>query len=105
MTGLDCRVVVPEREVDVAFTVPAGQTLALLGANGTGKSTVLAALRESGQTVMLVAVDGAFGGFLGVADPIKTTAAEAVRRALFAVGEVEVDHPVAGLTRLPVERA
>jgi len=44
MTGLDCRVVVPEREVDVAFTVPAGQTLAVTGANGTGKSTVLDAL-------------------------------------------------------------
>ncbi|HRO29986.1 sulfate/molybdate ABC transporter ATP-binding protein [Citricoccus sp.] len=44
MTGLDCRVVVPEREVDVAFTVPQGQTLALLGANGAGKSTVLDAL-------------------------------------------------------------
>jgi ABC-type sulfate/molybdate transport systems ATPase subunit len=44
MNGLDCRVVVPERAVDVAFTVPAGQTLALLGENGTGKSTVLNAL-------------------------------------------------------------
>ncbi|MDI3331484.1 MAG: ATP-binding cassette domain-containing protein [Micrococcus sp.] len=44
MTGLDCRVVVPERGVDVAFAVPAGQTLALTGANGTGKSTVLDAL-------------------------------------------------------------
>jgi ABC-type sulfate/molybdate transport systems ATPase subunit len=44
MTGLDCHVVVPEREVDVAFTVPAGRTLALLGANGAGKSTVLDAL-------------------------------------------------------------
>lgn len=57
MTGLDCRVVVPEREVDVAFTVPAGQTLALLGENGTGKSTVLDALAgwlrpESGHATL-----------------------------------------------------
>lgn len=44
MTGLDCHVAVPERGVDVAFTVPAGRTLALTGANGSGKSTVLSAL-------------------------------------------------------------
>lgn len=41
---LDCRVVVPERSVDVAFRVPAGQVLALTGPNGAGKSTVLDAL-------------------------------------------------------------
>ncbi|MFC0247489.1 ATP-binding cassette domain-containing protein [Citricoccus parietis] len=44
MTGLDCRVVVPERGVDLAFTVDEGQTLALTGPNGSGKSTVLSAL-------------------------------------------------------------
>ena len=35
-------------------------------------------LRQSGQTVMFVAVDGRFAGLLGVADPIKATAKEAV---------------------------
>ncbi|MGE0784463.1 MAG: heavy metal translocating P-type ATPase [Sandaracinaceae bacterium] len=37
------------------------------------------ALRAEGQTVMFVAIDGALAGLLGVADPIKETAAEAIR--------------------------
>jgi Cu+-exporting ATPase len=37
-------------------------------------------LRREGQTVMLVAVDGKVAGLLGVADPIKATTADAVRR-------------------------
>jgi Cu+-exporting ATPase len=37
------------------------------------------ALRREGQTVMFVAVDGRPAGIVGVADPIKETAAEAVR--------------------------
>ncbi|QCU79291.1 ATP-binding cassette domain-containing protein [Citricoccus sp. SGAir0253] len=41
---MDCRVVVPERGVDVALAVPPGRTLALTGPNGAGKSTVLSAL-------------------------------------------------------------
>lgn len=41
---LDCHVVVPERGVDVGFTVQPGRTLALTGANGAGKSTVLSAV-------------------------------------------------------------
>ena len=36
-------------------------------------------LRASGQTVMFVAVDGRAAGFVGVADPIKDSAVEAVR--------------------------
>jgi Cu+-exporting ATPase len=37
------------------------------------------ALRGEGQTVMMVAIDGRFAGLLGVADPIKASAAEAVQ--------------------------
>ena len=37
------------------------------------------ALRAEGQTVMFVAVDGAFAGLVGVADPIKETTADAIR--------------------------
>jgi len=37
-------------------------------------------LRGDGQTVMFVAVDGAPTGLLGVADPIKATTPEAIRR-------------------------
>jgi Cu+-exporting ATPase len=36
-------------------------------------------LRQEGQTVVFVAVDGKAGGLLGVADPIKPSTAEAVR--------------------------
>ena len=42
-------------------------------------------LRRDGQSVVFVAVDGAIGGLLGVADPVKATAAETVR-ALQAEG-------------------
>ncbi len=38
------------------------------------------ALREDGQTVMFVAVDGAVAGLLGVADPIKSTTPAAIRQ-------------------------
>lgn len=36
-------------------------------------------LRRDGQTVMLVAIDGQPAGFLGVADPIKSSTPEAIR--------------------------
>lgn len=36
--------------------------------------------RAEGQTVMSVAVDGVFAGLIGVADPIKDTTPEAIRR-------------------------
>ena len=36
------------------------------------------ALRGEGQTVMLVAVDGVMAGLVGVADPVKESAAEAI---------------------------
>jgi Cu+-exporting ATPase len=37
-------------------------------------------LRADGQTVMFVLVDGGFAGLLGVADPIKATTPEAIRK-------------------------
>jgi P-type Cu+ transporter len=36
-------------------------------------------MRKEGQTVMFVAVDGKLAGLVGVADPVKSTAAEAIR--------------------------
>ncbi|MBD8062648.1 sulfate/molybdate ABC transporter ATP-binding protein [Oceanitalea stevensii] len=39
--ALAVRAAVPERDVEVELTVPAGRVLALLGPNGAGKSTVL----------------------------------------------------------------
>lgn len=41
MTELQLRAVVADRGVDVQFSVPAGQVLAVLGPNGAGKSTLL----------------------------------------------------------------
>jgi Cu+-exporting ATPase len=38
------------------------------------------ALREDGQTVMFVLVDGIIAGLIGVADPIKRTSQEAIRK-------------------------
>ncbi|WP_262054490.1 HAD-IC family P-type ATPase, partial [Burkholderia thailandensis] len=37
-------------------------------------------LREAGQTVMYVAIDGRLAGYIGVADPIKETTPDAVRQ-------------------------
>jgi Cu+-exporting ATPase len=52
-----------------------------LGAHGDRAET----LRAEGQTVMFVAIDGAFAGLLGVADPIKASTPDAIR-ALHADG-------------------
>jgi Cu+-exporting ATPase len=44
-------------------------------ADGAARAEVL---RGEGQTVMFVAIDGAFAGLIGVADPIKETTPEAI---------------------------
>jgi Cu+-exporting ATPase len=54
---------------------------ALLASRGVDLGPVtarVAALREGGQTVMLLAIDGRLAGLVGVADPIKATTAEAL---------------------------
>ena len=43
-------------------------------------STIIAPLREKGETAVFVAIDGHLRGFLTVLDPIKESAAEAVRK-------------------------
>lgn len=44
MTGIDLDVTIPERDLRVAFDVPAGSVTALVGPNGAGKSSVLQAI-------------------------------------------------------------
>ena len=64
------------------------------GADVTPWSAAAEALRGEGQTVMFVAVDGALAGLVGIADPIKQGAPEAVRalrkegiRVIMATGD------------------
>ena len=56
-----------------------------LGADPGSWSGQAEALREQGQTVMFVALDGVVAGLLGVADPIKASTPEAIA-ALHAEG-------------------
>ncbi|MFQ5765310.1 MAG: heavy metal translocating P-type ATPase, partial [Rhodospirillales bacterium] len=53
--------------------------IADLGVDAGGLAAKAEALREDGQTVMFVAVDGTIAGLVGVADPIKDSTPEAVK--------------------------
>ncbi|MBI4396153.1 MAG: HAD-IC family P-type ATPase, partial [Elusimicrobia bacterium] len=61
-------------------TIAVGNSLffAKEGTDLTPLSNQAEGLRKEGQTVMFLSVDGRLAGFLGVADPIKETAAEAL---------------------------
>jgi Cu+-exporting ATPase len=66
---------------DVEGTPVALGNEALMRERGIDVSSLLdaaEALRREGQTVMFVAIGGHAGGFLGVADPIKDSTAEAI---------------------------
>jgi heavy metal translocating P-type ATPase len=52
--------------------------MALVRADITTVATEVAAFRADGETVMFLAVDGRFAGYLGVADPIKATTRQAI---------------------------
>ncbi|BBZ28734.1 molybdenum import ATP-binding protein ModC [Mycolicibacterium madagascariense] len=69
MSGLDLRAVVAHRDVDVEFSVAAGEVLAVLGPNGAGKSTVLQVIAG------LVRPDG---GAVRVGDRVLTDTATGV---------------------------
>jgi P-type Cu+ transporter len=51
-----------------------------LGINPGEEAAQADALRQEGQTVMFVAIDGKFAGLVGVADPIKETTPAAIER-------------------------
>ena len=56
-----------------------GDTIGVAGDTLTALDQEAERLRQEGQTVVFVAIDGIAGGLLGVADPIKPSTAEAVR--------------------------
>src|SRR3546814_6760034 len=49
-------------------------------ADPTGLAPVAGSCRNEGATVMFLAVDGVLAGLIAVADPIKPTTADAIRR-------------------------
>jgi Cu+-exporting ATPase len=51
----------------------------VLGANLESLKARAEGLQEEGQTVMFIAIDGRFAGLIAVADPIKDSAAEAIK--------------------------
>jgi Cu2+-exporting ATPase len=50
----------------------------LVGADITAQTADIAQFHAVGETVMLVAVDGQFAGLIGVSDPLKATARQAI---------------------------
>lgn len=61
-------------------TVAIGNTAMMSEVGATATATERAdALRRNGETVMFVAVDGAYAGLVGVADRIKDTTVEAIK--------------------------
>jgi len=51
----------------------------LVGADTTAVASAVTGFRELGETVMFLAVDGRFAGFIGVGDTIKATSREAIQ--------------------------
>ena len=58
-----------------------GRFMESLGVETAGLREHVEALRQSGQTVMFVVVDSRLSGIVGVADPVKPTAREAIEIA------------------------
>ncbi len=75
-TGLGVRGVVDGRQVALGNAA----LVRAEGADVAGVQERAEALRAEGATVMFLVVDGALAGFVAVADPIKDTTAEAIRR-------------------------
>jgi len=75
LTGRGAKGVVDGHDVAVGNA----SLLTELGASPLDAAGRIAALREEGQTVMYVVVDGRAAGLLGVADRVKPTAREAIQ--------------------------
>jgi Cu+-exporting ATPase len=75
ITGQGATAKVGEARVAVGNT----RLMRAVGAEDASLESAAVALREDGQTVVFVAVDGRPAGFLGIADPVKATTPEAIR--------------------------
>jgi Cu+-exporting ATPase len=75
LTGLGVRATVDGK----AVTIGSAAFMRQLGLASDAVETQANELRQQGQTVMFVAVDNRLAGLLGVADPIKTSTAEALQ--------------------------
>jgi Cu+-exporting ATPase len=75
ITGQGATAKVGEARVAVGNT----RLMRAVGAEDASLESAAGALREDGQTVVFVAVDGRPAGLLGVADPVKATTPEAIR--------------------------
>ncbi|HEV7502168.1 MAG TPA: heavy metal translocating P-type ATPase, partial [Vicinamibacteria bacterium] len=74
LTGRGAKGLVDGRTVAVGNA----RLLAEIGVDASGSAARVAALREEGQTVMFVVVEGRLAGLLGVADAVKPAAREAI---------------------------
>jgi Cu+-exporting ATPase len=61
--------------------IAAGNTALMteLGVFGSGRKTAVSVVTAPGATQVYVAIDGQYGGHIAIADPIKATAADALR--------------------------
>ncbi|GAB3751455.1 heavy metal translocating P-type ATPase [Lysobacter olei] len=80
-TGIGVRGVVGERKVAIGNS----ELMRELGVDATPMRESADSLRNEGDSVMFLAVDGALAGLLAVADPIKASTPEAIK-ALHAAG-------------------
>jgi Cu+-exporting ATPase len=99
-TGLGVTGLVEGREVAIGNAA----LLERLGVDGALLAAEAARLAGLGQTVIHVAVDGAIAGLLGVVDPVKPSAAEAVRALAGAGVRVVMATGDAGPTAAAVAR-
>lgn len=75
ITGKGAKATVSERKIAVGNRA----LMETLGVDIKEIESEADKLRDDGQTVMFVAIDGKLAGFIGVADPIKETTPEAIR--------------------------
>jgi Cu+-exporting ATPase len=79
ITGKGVSGLVEKRPIAIGTASFLRETIGVVGGELAALEEEAERLRQDGQTVVFVAIDGKSGGLLGVADPIKSSTAEAVR--------------------------